>query len=100
MASSASWVDSSPAGWRACWSARTPTAAPGVATAALTAYATLGPAFVAIAALSYVNVPGADDVFSFPVHVGTSTALAVVVGILTVYLGRPDRPVTTQVQDE
>jgi hypothetical protein len=65
----------------------------GATTAALAAYATLGPAFVAIAGLSYVNVPGADAVFSFPVHVGTSVVLAVVAGVLAVYLRRRERPV-------
>jgi len=65
----------------------------GVATAALATYATLGPAFVAIAGLSYANVPGADAVFTFPVHVGTSVVLAVVAGLLAVYLGRRPSPV-------
>jgi hypothetical protein len=54
----------------------------GVAAAALVAYGTLGSSFLAIALLQYVNVPGADAVFTFPVHLGTSVLLAVVAGAL------------------
>jgi len=53
----------------------------GVPAAALVAYATFGVAFLAIAGLSYVNVPGADAVFTFPVHLGTSAVVAVVVAV-------------------
>jgi hypothetical protein len=49
---------------------------------ALVAYAAFGVAFLAIAALRYVDVPGADDVFTFPVHVGLSVLLAVAVAVL------------------
>lgn len=48
----------------------------------LVAYAAFGVAFVAIAALRYVNVPYADDVFTFGVHVAVSVLAAVVVALL------------------
>jgi hypothetical protein len=51
----------------------------GLTAAALVAYATFGVAFLAIAALQYINAPGADAVFTFPVHLGTSVVVAVVV---------------------
>jgi hypothetical protein len=52
----------------------------GAATAALVTYATFGVAFLAIAALQYVNVPGADAVFTFPVHLAVSVLLALAAG--------------------
>ncbi len=54
----------------------------GFARTTLIAYATFGVAVVAIAGMSYVNVPGADDVFTFPVHIGVSILVAVVVALL------------------
>lgn len=55
----------------------------GRAVRALVAYATFGIAFVVIAGARYVNVPGADGVFVFPVHVGVSVVIAVSVALLT-----------------
>lgn len=52
----------------------------GASWAALVAYATLGVVFLGIAALSYVNVPGADAVFTFPVHIAVSVLLALGAG--------------------
>jgi len=67
----------------------------GVAMSALVAYATFGVAVVAIAGLRYVNVPYADDVFTFPVHLGVSVAVAVVAA-LAASRGNPgEGPVTT-----
>lgn len=63
----------------------------GVAAATLVAYGTFGVAFLGIAGLRYVNVPGADDLFTFPVHLGASLLVAVVVTILA---GRERRPGT------
>jgi hypothetical protein len=54
----------------------------GLAQTLLVAYATFGVAVVLIAGTSYVNVPGANDVFTFPVHVGVSVLAAVVVALL------------------
>lgn len=59
---------------------------------ALTAYATLGLVFVAIPTLSYINVPGADAVFSLPAHVGISVGAAIVAALLTAFRGRRPRP--------
>jgi len=50
--------------------------------AALVAYGAFGVAFLAIAGLSYVNVPGADEVFTFPVHIAASLVIAIVAAIL------------------
>ncbi|SEO68817.1 hypothetical protein SAMN04487948_104185 [Halogranum amylolyticum] len=55
----------------------------GIAVPTLVAYATFGVTFVVIAGTSYVNVPGADDVFSFPVHVGVSVVVALAAALLT-----------------
>lgn len=55
----------------------------GIAATALVAYATFGAVFVAIAGLSYVNVPGADDLFTFPIHLATSVVVALAVALLT-----------------
>ncbi|MFW6318085.1 MAG: permease [Halorubrum sp.] len=55
----------------------------GVWASVLAAYAAFGAAVLAIAGLRYVNVPFADDVFTFPVHIGASLALAVVVAVVT-----------------
>ncbi|SFG79807.1 hypothetical protein SAMN04488063_2979 [Halopelagius inordinatus] len=52
------------------------------ASSVLVAYATFGVAFVAIAGMSYVNVPYVDDVFTFPVRIGVSIVVAVVVALL------------------
>jgi hypothetical protein len=46
------------------------------------AYGTLGVAFLGVALLRYVNVPGADELFTFPVHIGVSVLLAVVAASL------------------
>lgn len=45
--------------------------------ALLVGYAAFGVAVLAIAGMSYVNVPGADDVFTFPVHIGASVGVAI-----------------------
>ncbi|WP_324758503.1 permease [Haloarcula montana] len=55
----------------------------GIAASALVAYATFGVAFVTIAGIRYVNVPFADDVFTFAVQIGVSVVLAVAVALLT-----------------
>ncbi|MFW5896382.1 MAG: permease [archaeon] len=54
----------------------------GFARGVLVAYATFGVALLAIAGTSYVNVPGADAVFTVPVHLGVSILAAVVVAVL------------------
>jgi hypothetical protein len=64
----------------------------GDAGAALVAYGTLGSAFLAIALLQYVNVPGADELFNFPVHLGASVLLAVVAGALAAQRPRGPEP--------
>lgn len=51
----------------------------GWAASALVAYGTFGAAFLGIAGVQYVNVPGADDLFAFRIHLLTSLLLAVVV---------------------
>lgn len=66
----------------------------GIAGSILVGYATFGIAFVAIAGMSYVNVPGADDVFSFPVHIGVSVVAAVIVASLAARGGFGERPAT------
>lgn len=50
--------------------------------AALVGYAALGVTFLAIAVMSYVNVPGADELFTFPVQLGVSLLVAVVLAVL------------------
>ncbi|ODR82663.1 permease [Haladaptatus sp. W1] len=55
----------------------------GISLAALVAYATFGVAFLTIAGLRYVNVPGADALFTFPVHFAVSLLLALAVAVLT-----------------
>lgn len=59
----------------------------------LVGYAAFGAAFIAVFAMRYVNVPGADDVFTFPVHVGVSLLAAVVLAVGDWQGGRPDRAV-------
>jgi hypothetical protein len=54
----------------------------GLAAVALVAYAVFGVTFVGIWGMRYVNVPAADDVFSFPVHLAVSVVLAVAAGLL------------------
>lgn len=54
----------------------------GSALAALVAYGAFGVAFLAIAAMSYVNVPGVDETFTFPVHLAASLVVAFVVAAL------------------
>lgn len=66
----------------------------GLAASAFVAYATFGIVFVAIAGMRYVNVPGADDVFSFPVHLGASVVAAVAVALLAGRSRPGDRAVT------
>lgn len=68
----------------------------GTAYSLLVGYATFGVALVAIAGLQYVNVPGADDAFTLPVHVGVSVLAAVVVAILDRRGGPGDRPASGQ----
>lgn len=65
-----------------------------VTLSALVGYAALGVAFLAIAAMSYVNVPGVDEVFTFPVQLGVSLLVAIVVAIL-VGRGRVFEPVAS-----
>ncbi len=55
---------------------------------ALVAYGTFGVAFLAVAGVRYVNVPGADAVFTFPVHV----AVSLVVALLAAALAGRGRP--------
>lgn len=62
--------------------------------AALVAYAAFGVAFVAIAALRYVNVPGADAVLTFPVTVATSVIVALLVALAIWQYGSGRHPVT------
>lgn len=54
----------------------------GLGAVALVAYAVFGVAFLAIAGLSYVNVPGADEVFTFPVHLAVSSVVSIVAAVL------------------
>jgi hypothetical protein len=56
----------------------------GIAALILVAYVTFGVAFVAIAGMRYVNVPYADTVFTFPVHIGVSVMAAVVIALLAI----------------
>jgi hypothetical protein len=63
----------------------------GIAASVLVAYANLGVAFVAIAGMRYVNLPYADNVFTFPVHIGVSVIAAVVVALLAVLRRRGNR---------
>lgn len=51
----------------------------GLRAAALVAYGVFGVAFLAIAGLSYMNVPGADEVFTFPIHLAVNLVVATVV---------------------
>ncbi|MFC7096481.1 permease [Halobaculum marinum] len=64
------------------------------ATVALVAYGTLGVVFLAVAALKYVNVPGADETFTMPVQVVVSVACAVAAAALVARSGRPDAAAT------
>lgn len=66
----------------------------GIAASALVAYAMFGVAVVAIAGTRYVKVPYADDVFTFPVHIGVSVVVAVVVALLTTRGGLGERTAT------
>lgn len=50
--------------------------------ALLVGYAAFGVAVIAIAGMSYVNVPGADDVFTFPVHIGVSVVVAILFALV------------------
>ena len=54
----------------------------GIAASIRLGYAAFGVVIVAIEGLKYVNVPGADDVFSFPVLIGVNFRAAVVVASL------------------
>ncbi|WP_254537584.1 permease [Halomarina litorea] len=54
----------------------------GVTAAALIAYGAFGVAFLAVAGLRYVNVPGADEVFTLPVHLAVSLVVALVAAAL------------------
>jgi hypothetical protein len=54
----------------------------GLRAAALVAYGAFGVAFLGIAGLSYVNVPGADEMFTLPVHLAVSLAIAIVAAVL------------------
>lgn len=70
----------------------------GFASSILVVYSTFGVAFVAIAGMRYVNVPGADDVFTLPVHFGMSILAAVVVALLDRRGGFRERPSTSQAE--
>jgi hypothetical protein len=63
----------------------------GLARAAVVAYGTFGVTYLAVAGLSYVNVPGADDVFTFPVHLAVSLAFA---AAAAAFVGRGSPPGT------
>jgi hypothetical protein len=54
----------------------------GLQATALVAYGAFVVAFLGIAGLSYVNVPGADEMFTFPVHLAVSLVIAVVAAVL------------------
>jgi hypothetical protein len=54
----------------------------GVTERALIGYATFGIVFLALFGMRYVNVPGADDVISFPVQIGVSLLGAAVLAAL------------------
>lgn len=54
----------------------------GLRAAALVAYGAFGVAFLVIAGLSYVNVPGADEMFTFSVHLTISLVVAIVAAVL------------------
>lgn len=54
----------------------------GLAATVLVAYASSGGASIAIAGMRYVNVPAADDVFSFPVYLAVSLVTAAIVALL------------------
>ena len=53
----------------------------GLRAAALVTYGAFGVAFLAIVGLSYVNVPGADEAFTFPVHLAVSVVSAIVTAV-------------------
>ncbi|MDG5776624.1 permease [Haloarculaceae archaeon H-GB2-1] len=63
----------------------------GVREAVLVAYATLGIVYLGIAAMSYVNVPGVDSVFTFPVRLGVSVGAAVLAALLSGWLESRER---------
>ncbi|MEF8825281.1 MAG: permease [Halapricum sp.] len=54
----------------------------GLRAAVLVAYGAFGVAFLAIAGMSYVNVPGVDEVFTFPVHLAASLVVAILAAVL------------------
>jgi hypothetical protein len=54
----------------------------GVTERALIAYATFGIVFLGLAGMRYVNVPGADDVITFPVQIGISILGAVLLAVV------------------
>jgi hypothetical protein len=54
----------------------------GVTERVLIAYATFGIVFIGLAGMRYVNVPGADDVFTFPVQIGISILGAAVLAVV------------------
>ncbi|WP_277555469.1 permease [Halobaculum limi] len=62
---------------------------PPSAMAVLVAYGTFGVAFLAVAALRYVNVPGADETLSMPIQVGLSLVCALAAGVVAARGGRP-----------
>jgi hypothetical protein len=59
----------------------------GLTERALIAYATFGIVFVGLAGIRYVNVPGADDVITFPVQIGVSVLGAVALAVVGPILG-------------
>lgn len=64
----------------------------GLAATALVGYAAFGITFMLIAGLRYVNVPGADDVFTFPVHVGISIVVAALLALSVGRRGLREQP--------
>lgn len=58
----------------------------------LVGYATFGILFIAIAAMRYVNLPGADDLFTFPIHLGVSLGAAIVLALLVSQRSVGQRP--------
>ncbi|MFW5911400.1 MAG: permease [Halolamina sp.] len=59
-----------------------------VPAAAMVGYAAFGVTFLVIAGMSYVNVPGADETFTFTVHLVVSGVVAVVAALVAWYSGR------------
>lgn len=63
----------------------------GIGVSIFVAYATFGIVFVAIAGMRSVTATSADDVFSFPIHVGTSVMVAIAVALLVSHAERREQ---------